>query len=179
MHRRHPRGLLGCLVNEGGHRGASVRVVGRRAGAGLGALGTGRSLRAVARAIGCREQQLRRYVWSVGGRRPAPSRRAQVCLSAGEREEISRGLARGDSCRQIAATPPISAVVHNGYGDDAALLVAGLGGAGWLAQDLGCESNGGGRGCSSRRRRQRRPIPGRSVSSGSTRPGMRTTRIMD
>ena len=52
--------------------------------------GTGRSLRAVARAIGCREQQLRRYVWSVGGRRPAPRRRAQVCLSAGEREEIRK-----------------------------------------------------------------------------------------
>jgi len=64
--------------------------------------GSGRSLRAVARLIGCREQQLRRYVWSTGGRRPAPRRRAAVCLSAGEREEISRGLARGDSCRQIA-----------------------------------------------------------------------------
>jgi IS30 family transposase len=64
--------------------------------------GTGKSLRAVARAIGCREQQLRRYVWSTGGVRPAARRRAAWCLSMGEREEISRGLARGDSCRQIA-----------------------------------------------------------------------------
>jgi IS30 family transposase len=65
--------------------------------------GTGKSLRAVARAIGCRDQQLRRYVWSTGGVRPVVRRRAAGCLSVGEREEISRGLARGDSCRQIAA----------------------------------------------------------------------------
>ena len=65
--------------------------------------GTGKSLRAVARAIGCREQQLRRYVWSTGGVRPAARRRAAWCLSVDEREEISRGLARGDSCRQIGA----------------------------------------------------------------------------
>ena len=53
--------------------------------------------------MGCREQQLRRYVWSTGGVRPAPRRRAACGLSVGEREEISRGLARGDSCRQIAS----------------------------------------------------------------------------
>jgi IS30 family transposase len=64
---------------------------------------TGKSLRAVARAIGCGEQQLRRYVWSTGGVRPATRRRAARCLSVAEREEISRGLARGDSCRQIGA----------------------------------------------------------------------------
>ena len=63
----------------------------------------GKSLRAVARAVGCGEQQLRRYVWSTGGVRPAPRRRASRCLSIDEREEISRGLARGDSCRQIGA----------------------------------------------------------------------------
>ncbi|MCA1680653.1 MAG: IS30 family transposase [Actinobacteria bacterium] len=65
--------------------------------------GSGKSLRAVARVMGCREQQLRRYVWSTGGVRPAPRRRAACGLSVGEREEISRGLARGDSCRQIAS----------------------------------------------------------------------------
>lgn len=64
---------------------------------------TGKSLRAVARAMGQPAHQVRRYVASTGGRRRAPRRRATRCLSAGEREEISRGLARGDSCRQIAA----------------------------------------------------------------------------
>jgi IS30 family transposase len=51
---------------------------------------------------GCRDQQLRRYVWWTGGVRPAARRRAPCGLSVGEREEISRGLARGDTCRQIA-----------------------------------------------------------------------------
>ena len=64
--------------------------------------GTGESLRAVARALGCGDQQVRRYVWSTGGVRPVARRRAARCLSAGEREEISRGLARGDTCRMIA-----------------------------------------------------------------------------
>jgi IS30 family transposase len=62
---------------------------------------SGNSLRAVARAVGCGEQQLRRFVWSTGGVRPAPRRRAARCLSVAEREEISRALSRGDSCRQI------------------------------------------------------------------------------
>ena len=64
--------------------------------------GTGMSLRAVARALGCADQQLRRYVWSTGGVRPVARRRAGRCLSVGEREEISRGLARGETCRMIA-----------------------------------------------------------------------------
>jgi IS30 family transposase len=65
--------------------------------------GAGRSLSAVARAMGRHVTQVRRYVESTGGRRPVSRRRASGCLSAGEREEISRGLACGDSCRQIAA----------------------------------------------------------------------------
>jgi len=65
--------------------------------------GTGKSLSAVARAMGRHVTQVRRYVESMGGRRPARRRRANGCLSVGEREEISRGLACGESCRQIAA----------------------------------------------------------------------------
>jgi IS30 family transposase len=65
--------------------------------------GAGMSLSAVARAMGRHGTQVRRYVESTGGRRPVPRRRASGCLSAGEREEISRGLACGASCRQIAA----------------------------------------------------------------------------
>ena len=65
--------------------------------------GTGKSLSAVARAMGRHVTQVRRYVESTGGRRPVCRRRSSGCLSAGEREEISRGLACGESCRQIAA----------------------------------------------------------------------------
>ncbi len=64
---------------------------------------TGLSLRAVARVMGQRPQRVLRYVWSTGGKRPLPRRRAACCLSPAEREEISRGLAAGRSCRGIAA----------------------------------------------------------------------------
>ena len=64
---------------------------------------TGLSLRAVAAVLGRPGQQVLRYVWLTGGKRPLSRRRAARCLSAGEREEISRGLAAGRSCRQIAA----------------------------------------------------------------------------
>jgi len=62
----------------------------------------GRSLSAIARAIGQPRQTVGRYVALTGGRRPVVRRRAPLCLSVAEREEISRGLARGESCRQIA-----------------------------------------------------------------------------
>ena len=85
--------------------------------------GSGRSLSAVARAMGRHVTQVRRYVEASGGRRPACRRRAGRCLSAGEREEISRGLACGDSCRQIAVRvgrchTTISREVHNNGGVD-------------------------------------------------------------
>ena len=82
--------------------------------------GTGKSLSAVARAMGRHVTQVRRYVESTGGRRPLSRRRASRCLSAGEREEISRGLACGDSYRRIAAgigrshTTVAREVRHNG-----------------------------------------------------------------
>jgi DNA-binding CsgD family transcriptional regulator len=65
--------------------------------------GQGTSLRAVARKLGARPEYVRRYVTSTGGVRPAPRRRAKRCLSEREREEVSRGVARGESCRAIAA----------------------------------------------------------------------------
>jgi IS30 family transposase len=65
--------------------------------------GAGASLRAVARRLGARPEYVRRYVSSTGGVRPAPRKRSENCLSRVEREEISRGLARGESCRAIAA----------------------------------------------------------------------------
>ena len=85
--------------------------------------GTGKSLSAVARAMGRHVTQVRRYVEVTGGRRPACRRRAGRCLSAREREEISRGLACGDSFRQIAVRlgrchTTISREVGNNGGTD-------------------------------------------------------------
>ena len=65
--------------------------------------GEGTSLRAVARKLCARPEYVRRYVTSTGGVKPAPRKRSKRCLSKHEREEISRGLARGESCRAIAA----------------------------------------------------------------------------
>ena len=65
--------------------------------------GEGTSLRAVARRLGARPEYVRRYVTSTGGVKPMPRKRSERCLSQREREEISRGLARGESCRRIAA----------------------------------------------------------------------------
>ena len=63
----------------------------------------GTSLRAVARKLCARPEYVRRYVASTGGVKPVPRKRSKRCLSKHEREEISRGLARGESCRAIAA----------------------------------------------------------------------------
>ena len=65
--------------------------------------GEGTSLRAVARKLGARPEYVRRYVTSTGGVKPAARKRSERCLSEQEREEISRGLARGESCRVIGA----------------------------------------------------------------------------
>ena len=65
--------------------------------------GEGTSLRAVARKLGARPEYVRRYVALTGGVKPAARRRRERCLSEREREEISRGLARGESCRVIGA----------------------------------------------------------------------------
>jgi len=65
--------------------------------------GDGQSLRAVARRLGARHEYVWRYVTSAGGVRPAPRRRSERCLSEREREEISRGVARGDGFRVIGA----------------------------------------------------------------------------
>jgi IS30 family transposase len=64
---------------------------------------SGLSLPKVARELGHSYGRVRGYVVSLGGVRPVARRRAAICLSAAEREEISRALARGLSCRQIAA----------------------------------------------------------------------------
>jgi transposase, IS30 family len=62
----------------------------------------GLSLRGVGRALGVRPEPVRWYVNATGGVRPVARRRSGRCLSASEREEISRGLACGDGVRAIA-----------------------------------------------------------------------------
>jgi DNA-binding CsgD family transcriptional regulator len=63
----------------------------------------GQSLRLIARQLGKRVPSVRAFVLQTGGVQHHPPRRAQRSLSMAEREEISRGVAVGESCRQIAA----------------------------------------------------------------------------
>jgi DNA-binding CsgD family transcriptional regulator len=63
----------------------------------------GESLRLIARRLGKRGPSVRAFVLQTGGVQRQPPHRAQRCLSMAEREEISRGVATGQPCRQIAA----------------------------------------------------------------------------
>jgi IS30 family transposase len=62
----------------------------------------GESLRLIARRMGKRGPSVRAFVLQSGGVKQPPRRRPARCLSAAEWEEISRGVAVGDSCRVIA-----------------------------------------------------------------------------
>lgn len=62
----------------------------------------GESASVIARGIGRHRNAVREYLKQTGGVRPRPRRRSPRELSVVEREEISRGLAAGESCRRIA-----------------------------------------------------------------------------
>jgi hypothetical protein len=62
----------------------------------------GESLRLIARRLGKRGPSIRAFVLQTGGVQQHPPHCAPRCLSMAEREEISRGVAAGDSCRAIA-----------------------------------------------------------------------------
>ena len=64
--------------------------------------GQGHSIHAIARELGVFRPSVTRYLNLTGGVRPRPRRRSKRALSVSEREEISRGLARGESFRAIA-----------------------------------------------------------------------------
>ena len=59
--------------------------------------------RLIGRDLGRSAASIRAFVESWGGVRPEPRRRSERHLSFDEREEISRGVAAGDSLRMVAA----------------------------------------------------------------------------
>jgi IS30 family transposase len=56
----------------------------------------------VARRLGLEPRRVTRFLAGCGGIRPPARTRSVQCLTRLEREEISRGIARGDSARMIA-----------------------------------------------------------------------------
>ena len=56
----------------------------------------------IAKHLGRQNVSLRKFIADAGGKRPTPRQRCELRLSLEEREEISRGLASGDSIRAIA-----------------------------------------------------------------------------
>ena len=64
----------------------------------------GASVRSISRALGYSIGTLRTLIQTTGGRQPVLPRRSKRQLSVGEREEISRGIMAGHSCRTIAGS---------------------------------------------------------------------------
>ncbi len=62
----------------------------------------GEAMRSIARRLGRESSSVRTLIEDSGGVRPAPRRRSPRCLSLTERDEISRGVAAGESLRHIA-----------------------------------------------------------------------------
>lgn len=56
-----------------------------------------------AAAVGCSAKSVQRLLLKTGGVKPRTIARSALRLSLAEREEISRGVSAGDSCRLIAA----------------------------------------------------------------------------
>jgi IS30 family transposase len=65
---------------------------------------SGERLEAVATAVGRNVRTVQGVLLRAGGLPPRPSRRSPLRLSPAEREEISRGLLAGESCRSISRT---------------------------------------------------------------------------
>jgi IS30 family transposase len=72
----------------------------------LEGLRAGATLDAVAEAAGCSRCTVQRLVARTGGLKPRVVPRSALRLSLAEREEISRGVVAGESCRSIARRLP-------------------------------------------------------------------------
>lgn len=83
----------------------------------------GQSFSLIGRALGAPMQHTRRFLYQSGGVRLTPQTRSARHPSAGEREEISRGIAAGESARHLAKRPGRSpssisrGIVRNGGRD--------------------------------------------------------------
>ena len=64
----------------------------------------GQSLNDIARALSKHRGSIHFVLSSSGGIEPPTRRRSRLALSLSEREEISRGLAGGQSMREIASS---------------------------------------------------------------------------
>ncbi|MGF0246799.1 helix-turn-helix domain-containing protein [Rhodococcus erythropolis] len=62
----------------------------------------GESLGEIERVLGVTMPRIRRFLRESGGIRPVPRTRRAGHITAVEREEVSRGIAAGDSARTIA-----------------------------------------------------------------------------
>jgi IS30 family transposase len=58
----------------------------------------------IGRRLGLPKRTVSTYLERVGGIRPRAGRRPERCLTLTERQEISRGIARGESARAIGRT---------------------------------------------------------------------------
>ena len=58
----------------------------------------------IGRRLGLPKRTVSEYLERMGGIRPRARRRPERCLALAEREEISRGIARGESARDIGRT---------------------------------------------------------------------------
>ena len=63
----------------------------------------GESISEIGRCLGRERSTIHRTISEYGGVAPAERRRSRLALTVEEREEISRGVAAGDSARRIAA----------------------------------------------------------------------------
>ncbi|MFH8409156.1 helix-turn-helix domain-containing protein [Streptomyces sp. NPDC018019] len=62
----------------------------------------GQSFSLIGRALGAPMHHVRQFLYQSGGIRLTPQQRSERHLAGSEREEISRGIAAGESARQLA-----------------------------------------------------------------------------